>query len=194
MKQKNIDKLKTVRCQLDEKSYTEDDWKFVNFIFDELENGRADIACHTPLHHDGIVGSFVEASDTIESKECYIKRHICYDIGKLLSWKTTKIKGKCGRYIGCYNERWDKRTGDNINKNVCHCDEDGIGGIPNDFFKYHVDTTYDGTEAIAVYPWSCIVGVRFDIPGEPQVHVLSKYFKTLGPHPFVWGKHVNFIE
>ena len=173
MKQKNIDTLKSVRNQLDEKSYNEDDWKFINFVFDELENGKADVACHTRVHSQDFVGSFIDAEEVIDSKECYNKRHLCYDIGKLLSWKTTKIKGTCGKYTSCRDK---KLIGDDWQ---CGCETEKTVK----FNKYHYDNSYDDTTRLFIIPWTCTVGVRFIIPNQPQDHTLSRYFKTLGPRP-----------
>lgn len=145
-------------------------FEFVGDVINLLLQGEWDIPIHPEICTDSVWWEYINVSDF--NQEHAEKRKICKEIGEILGIKTSYIYGKCGKYIGCNDERWGEG-------NFCKCES----GVPNDFWCYHYENNYEDTESFSIYPWIMKVGVRFYPEGETQDHKLTGFFEKLGPFP-----------
>ena len=132
MKDKHLKSIDQVKSQLDAICENSEDKIFALFVFNELEKGISDIACHPKSSTGaGIYDyEFVDANDIFDNPIYSHQRKICHKIGELiLDCHTTRIYGKCGLLIGCKNKKWggDGKT--------CQCEY----GVPNNFIKFRCD-------------------------------------------------------
>ena len=158
-----------VKKLVDDNNYDEYLCEYALEVAHQLIEGKRDI----PIHPEPTIteyGTCVSANKLLDEKIYSKKRKICYQIGELLpKCQTHGIKGKCGMFIGCKDERY----GDGY----CGCD----GYVPNNFGSFHINNDYDDLESYSLMPWTLKVGVRFMIKGEMQNHSLSEKFKLYGP-------------
>lgn len=145
--------------------------EFAFFVIDELKKGNRDIA----IHPDPVYGeNYVSANELLKNYIYPDKRKICYEIGEFLSnCSTSRIRGRCGFWIGCKDKRW----GGGGDICMCRCEK-----VPDNFYQYHSDNDWEDAESFSVLPWTCKVGVRFYFKGERKIYPLTEYFKTLGPY------------